>query len=72
MDVIFDTKTVNDRAMNRKCFMKILQAIRLLAHRNFALVDKQTRNSNVYHFTKLRAAATARHSAAVAAEAARL
>ena len=55
MDEIFDTKALDDRARNRKCFMKILQVIRLLAQRNIPLVDKETRNSNVYHFTKLRA-----------------
>ena len=55
VDEILDTKTLNDRARNRKCFMKILQVIRLLAQRNIPLVDKDTRNSNVYHFTKLRA-----------------
>ena len=55
VDEMLDTKTLNDRARNRKCFMKILQVIRLLAQRNIPLVDKDTRNSNVYHFTKLRA-----------------
>ena len=45
VDEILDTKTLTDRARNRKCFMKILQVIRLLAQRIIELVDKQTRTT---------------------------
>jgi hypothetical protein len=55
VDEILDEQLLDQRAKNRKCFMKVLQTVKLLCQRNISLYAEDTKDSNVYHFVKARA-----------------